>query len=327
LSELVIDRVVAGLEIITPKLVAETVALDQIESAAGGDINLNLADDGGLKINDSQGETGISFDANGNATFQGTVTAEAIVAKKILGLEIFTNQISGIDESVSVLAEKLDGLETDSEETLDLSILGILEKKGSLVLAKETQFQEATIFEKLSTFAGNVLFRGEISFEKVPTFNKDTAGYALIKEGADSVEVVFEKKYANLPVVNASLALQKIEDEKVRQATEELLLMSDVKFIITDVTTKGFKIKVGQTALSDIPFSWQALAVNEMKTFESEKATSPNSIESVFLNPIPVYNNAEAEASVEKTIPAGPAIPSENPLTTSSFRVSEEPAI
>jgi hypothetical protein len=275
LSEIFTDRIAAGLEIVTPKVMAETVALDKIEAATGLDINMNLADGGAFKINNSlTGENSITFDNAGNATLQGTLTADAIVANKILGLEIFTNQISNVDESVADLSLKLENLNKKAEEIPDLSSLGIAEKKGGLVIAKKTILKEAAIFEKLVTLLGNVIFRGNVSFEKVPTFNKDMAGYAIIKEGGDKVKVNFEEEYVEAPIINASLSLQYIEDDEVREAAEELLLITDVKYIITNVTTKGFEIRIGQQAGSDIPFAWIALAVKDAKTFASKSAAS-----------------------------------------------------
>lgn len=337
-SVIVTDQIAAGLEIITPKITTETAALDKIEAATGLDINMNLTDSGVFKINNAlTGENGIIFDNAGNATFQGTVTADSIAANKILGLEIFTNQISNVDESVSSLSLKLENLAKKTEEIIDLSSLGIAEKKGGLVIAKKTTFQKETVFEQLATLLGNAIFRGEVSFEKVPTFSSDTAGFAVIKDGAKSVKVIFDEEYANAPVVNASLSLGSYDDEEVRQAAEELLLVSDVKYIITNVTTKDFEIKIGQKALSDIRFSWQALAVKGSKTSYSrdiKKDTTEDSADtlgdtsSIFSEPV---NTPEEEISsqlsdpliVEPTVdPAPLVLPAET--DTSSKNVPDE---
>lgn len=275
ISEIMTDRLAAGLEIITPKVIAETAALDKIEAATGLDIAVNLADGGKLNVNDSFGEANIILDGNGNATFKGIVTAEAIAANRILGLEIFTDRISGIDESVSDLNEKLEDL-ADAEEAVDLSSVGILEEEGGLIIAKKTVFENETIFEKLTIFIGNIVFRGQVSFEKVPTFSRDTAGYAVIMEGAHKVKVEFEEEYANVPIVNVGLSLSTIGNDEVREAAEELLLVSDVKYVITNVTTKSFEIRVNQPAMSDIPFSWQALSVKNPKTFFGKGSTKKN---------------------------------------------------
>lgn len=274
ISEIFTDRIVAGLEIITPKVTTDTMTLNKIEAATGLDIAVQLDSDGKLTIGGDDEKSGIIFDGAGNAIFGGTITADSISANEILGMDIFTNQISGIDENVSNLREKLDNLSRANEEPIDLSSLGILENKGGLTIAKETTFKETTVFEKLTTFVGNVLFRGQVSFEKAPIFNKDTAGYAIVKEGSDNVVINFSKEYENPPVVNASLSLQQIKDDEFRRAAEELLLVTNTNFIITNVTSKGFEIKISQKAVSDIPFSWQAIAVKDAETFEMTNSES-----------------------------------------------------
>ena len=59
------------------------------------------------------------------------------------------------------------------------------------------------------------------------------------------------------------LSLQQYKDPDVRAVAEDLLLISDVKYIITNVSKKGFEIMMDHKADSDIPFSWHALAVND----------------------------------------------------------------
>ena len=212
-----------------------------------------------------------------------------------------------------------------AEENIDLSSLGILEKKGGLTIAKETTFKEATIFEKLVTLVRNVIFRGNVSFEKVPTFNKDTAGYAIIKENTDSVAITFEKEYTAPPVINASLSLQQIEDAEVRKAAEELLLLSDVKFIITNVTTKGFEIRISQKALSEIPFSWQALAVKDAKTFMAEdianKDNQPSATETLPITSLPdeiVPPETLPNENLPVTVPVSTGVQSDIPADTAA---------
>jgi hypothetical protein len=304
------QTLIASKGIVTNNLTTDKLTVNFLEAATDADIKIALGKDGKLVVNNSTGQEAMSFDGEGNATFQGTLTADAIVANKILGLEIFTNQLSGIDENVAVLSDKLNVLQA-VEENIDLSTLGILEKKGGLTIAKETTFKEATVFEKLVTLMGNVLFRGEVSFEKIPTFNQDTAGYAVVKEGAQSVTIKFENEYTNPPVVNATLALLENQNEELRLATEELLLTSDVKYIVSNVTTKGFDIKLANPILSDVPFSWQALAVKDAKTFESQElAPVADGTEALGTSgdiPVPseiiVPNQTEQTSTVENMTP------------------------
>jgi len=49
-----------------------------------------------------------------------------------------------------------------------------------------------------------------------------------------------------------------------------LLLISDVRYIITNVSKKSFQIMMDRKADSDIPFSWHALAVNDAATAKKQ---------------------------------------------------------
>ena len=86
------------------------------------------------------------------------------------------------------------------------------------------------------------------------------------KEDNQSVMVEFDKGYDAPPIVTATLSLQQYKDPDVRAVAEDLLLVSDVKYIITNVSKKSFEIMMDHKADSDIPFSWHALAVNDPTT-------------------------------------------------------------
>jgi len=165
------------------------------------------------------------------------------------------------------------------------------------------------VFRAVAEFIDKTIFKNDVEFAGKVMFNKDTAGYAVIKENAQDVEVTFEQEYAVPPIVNATLSLQTIEDPEVRVAAEQLLLVSDVKYIITNVTTKGFNIKIDNQAISDIPFSWQAVAVKDAKTFKSrmtaadsgglplEIAPIDTSINTVPGETTPVVGNSDTTSS------------------------------
>jgi hypothetical protein len=272
LSEITTDRVTAGLEIITPKITTETIAVDKLKAATGLDIAMSLAPEGTFTIGNALNEIGISFDGEGNAFFSGTVSADTVVAEKILGLEIFTKKLSQVDDSVADLEQQLQTL-NESQAEMSLADLGISGNgQSGLTFTKEVDFTEVTLFRRLATFMGEAVFQGKVFFQGTPTFNQDTAGYAVISEGTTRVMVEFENEYQDTPVVNASLLLGAIDDAEVRDAAEELLLVSEVHYIITNVTTKGFEIRINQAALIDVRFAWQALAVKEPKVFGEESA-------------------------------------------------------
>lgn len=69
----------------------------------------------GLTFTGDDGLQNITFDNKGNATFAGTITANTIKAKKIEGLEIITDKITALTDSVSGLVSE----STDSAHLLE----------------------------------------------------------------------------------------------------------------------------------------------------------------------------------------------------------------
>jgi hypothetical protein len=132
------------------------------------------------------------------------------------------------------------------------------------------KFFEKVVFKKDVEFASRPIFEKGLDIAGQPTFNKDTAGYAIIEKGNQNVEVDFDHEYDSPPVVTATLSLQQYKDPDVRAVAEDLLLISDVRYIITNVSKKSFQIMMDRKADSDIPFSWHALAVNDAATAKKQ---------------------------------------------------------
>lgn len=144
------------------------------------------------------------------------------------------------------------------------------------------------IFKALVEFVGTVIFHGDINFEGRPTFNKDTAGFAQILKDADNVEVEFEREYAAIPLVNVSITLDNMVDEASQSALEKQILDTDIRYIVTRRTNKGFTIKLNKLAPIDLKFSWTAVAVQQPKTFVSKLNSIPSPL------PIPEATNSAA---------------------------------
>jgi hypothetical protein len=207
-----------------------------------------------------------------------TLVAKHIKAESIEGLEFIQTGLDSANASntsnaaeVKTLGQQLTEIQNNLK-ALNEKVLGATTPAigDGLLVGGSAEFNGPAIFKTIAEFMDKVIFRNNVEFEGQVVFNKDSAGYAIIKEGTDLVDITFEKEYAVAPIVNASLSLQSIEDEEVRKAAEQLLLVSDVKFVITNVTTKGLQIRIGQKAISDIPFSWNAIAIKDAKTFESK---------------------------------------------------------
>ncbi|MDP1884191.1 MAG: hypothetical protein Q8L10_02380 [Candidatus Moranbacteria bacterium] len=217
-SEIVSDRIVAGLEMVTPQLVTDSII------------------------------------------------AKTIRAEHIEGLEIIETGIQNAQEAATDNADEMESL-GQKITRIQKTIQSWNDKSGNFIISSLVEFRGRATFKSIAEFMDKVIFRKDVEFAGQAMFNQDAAGYAVINEGQDKVEVVFEKEYAAVPVVTASISLQQIEDDEVRKAAEELLLLNKANYIITDVTEKGFEIRIDQKMVSTIPFSWQAVAVKDVKTF------------------------------------------------------------
>jgi hypothetical protein len=127
----------------------------------------------------------------------------------------------------------------------------------------------------LTEFFGKVVFRNDVAFEGRPTFNKDTAGFAQVKNGQQRVTINFEKEYEQIPVVTANITFDQVENP---QELEQQLFAADIRYLITERSNKGFTIVLNKPAPMDLKFSWMAIAVSNAKTFESSE--SPQNTES-----------------------------------------------
>jgi hypothetical protein len=74
LSEVNTDRVTAGLEIVTPKLTADTILTNTIRSVEGKDIAIDIDAGGKLLLRGSGGTQVVSFDNGGNLTLSGALS-------------------------------------------------------------------------------------------------------------------------------------------------------------------------------------------------------------------------------------------------------------
>ncbi|MBI5415141.1 hypothetical protein HZA38_06555 [Candidatus Peregrinibacteria bacterium] len=396
LSEITADRVVAGLEVITPKVLAGEVATDLLSTATGTDLTIGLGPEGKLIIasltssaddspNNETRTPVITFDALGNAFFAGEVTAEKVSAKSIDGLEIITEKISKISstvdgltsyqtwatpESVESLATLIQGL-SDTSVGLDTRITALefqtpnfatieglttlsettttlqtnfdaeslrLDGLESRITALENgtgvNLSELSVSQSLSV-TGNTTLSGGLVVNTIsgigdflnlmtdtnligrPYFNADTAGFAVIQKDASQVEIPFEKEYLDPPVVTASIAMTDTEDHALQETLEQMLLTSDLRFIVTRIHSKGFTILLNKPTTSDVRFSWIALAVKNARTEMSEE-TYANASE-----PPPEDEVTSGEVTLESEHPQE-VPPSQPPETTEPPPVSSE---
>ena len=170
-----------------------------------------------------------------------------------------------------------------------------------------------------------------------PIFNKDTAGFAIIKEGDRRVRVDFDHAYVTTPVVSTSITFEATDN--IDDVTAETLFNEGLTSIIVDKNESGFTILLNKNAPYNIRFSWVALGVRDPKVFESEveglimnisKPTpesqptlTPESTTSVEAPPGDVQTVPEQPAPAPEIIPAEPITA---PGGTPPEAVAPEPA-
>ncbi|MBP6859450.1 MAG: beta-propeller fold lactonase family protein [Candidatus Magasanikbacteria bacterium] len=194
-SEIFTDRVMAGLEVITPQVIAQRLIADTIESFSGEGLGLSLAD-GELfsifgvtttssTISSASSTPVITFDSLGNGFFAGSLTANSITANEIIGLNILTNKLSMLADAVSEL--------NDASSTPSyLSIAGM--EVGSLQVSSTATFLSGLMAIGSSTFAGDVSISGNLQLLKLsvvdiesPLISSITSSLGILVEGLSSV--------------------------------------------------------------------------------------------------------------------------------------------
>jgi hypothetical protein len=147
----------------------------------------------------------------------------------------------------------------------DLNVQGTGFFQGALNVLNDLTTKNLLV-SQFAYFIQDVVFKGNVRFDSTPTFNSDTAGFAVIKQGLDTVQVNFNQEYVNTPVVTASIALGKTGDSVSQKTLEDQILNGNLSYVITQRDTKGFVIKLNKPAPEDINFSWVSLSVQDAKT-------------------------------------------------------------
>jgi hypothetical protein len=228
----------------------------------------------------------VQFVQADNATISGTLNVGRIIAGKIDGLDVLDNRVTNLEtQMASVLSAATGSAEFTAAAgnlppalTLDsLNVGGLATVSGDLNVGGNSFIQGAlNVLSNITTknllvsdfayFINDVVFKGNVRFNSTPTFNNDTAGFAVIKQGSDTVSINFNQEYVKIPVVTASIALEQTGDSVSQKALEDEIFNSNIAYVITQRTTKGFVIRLNKPAPEDINFSWVALSVQNAQT-------------------------------------------------------------
>ena len=162
-------------------------------------------------------------------------------------------------------------------------------------------------------FFGKVIFHNDVAFLGRPTFNKDTAGFAIVKSGDNEVQVTFYKEYASEPVVTTSLQIAGAVD-----------MNSLPTYAVADVDTKGFKIKLSRGTSMDIRFSWMAIAVNSVTNSVSNGGGTITPIPTVTLVPsvTPIATPTPSDTLTPSPVSTDSASPTPTTIPTPTILIS-----
>ncbi len=205
-SEVMADRVSAGLEVITPTLTADTVRTNTITTSTGKDINLVLGPDGKFVIGGSSevttnedGSTStieteppvITFDSLGNAIFAGKITANEISINSVEGIQSIIAQLSQLSQGqagLTLTASALDALTLALEESKN-KILGLETTTTDLAtrLGVIEVMLNANAFDALTSLttgnlavSGDSTYTGQAQFDGLSFFNNEAKFSGLV---------------------------------------------------------------------------------------------------------------------------------------------------
>lgn len=273
LSEIFIDRLSVTTSIITPKIItdilyAKNIKADHIDG-------LDLITD---RIS--------SLEAKVSTIGANLTSSPAVVDQQKLLMERLTAELNNASKSailtqdnVNLTSLSSDGLaRLDSLEARQASISGNLRVKGNgliegILTVIDTLTTNNFIVNGLSTFFGDVVFKGNVKFDGTATFGNDVGGNAVITKDTKRVEIVFDKEFEQIPIINASVSFdeQKDKDGKVipSDELEQAFFDQGYSYIMVNKSARGFTIVLNKKARDDVTFTWTAIRVKNAKTIQS----------------------------------------------------------
>jgi hypothetical protein len=307
LSEILTDRIVAGLEVITPRLVVDEIiarsiradhieGLEIIETGVKDQEGRIRAIEGLLSASQasvsSKPHPVLLLAEEGNRGIPSLEEEDVLAATDSAMLRLTqlleeSNQVDAADADIRLLT--VEGLTI----TQSASVSGDLRVRGNafvegIVNVIDTLTANNLVVNSLATFLGEVVFKDSVRFEGTPTFNQDTAGYINVPQGKKSVSVTFAADYEEVPVITAVLVAKQLTDEEYKklitaeycsekvgiEACQEKLslklLNEKPEYILTNRTKSGFTILLPKTAEIDYTFSWTALSVKKVSQGSTE---------------------------------------------------------
>jgi hypothetical protein len=176
---------------------------------------------------------------------------------------------------------------------------------GGVIFKSSVEFQGPVAFKALAEFIDKVIFKNDVEFAGKVIFSQDVAGKAIIATGQTEVKVTFDKEYVTEPII---------------QITP--LGNYEIKYWVTDVSTKGFIVKIDPIQNKDVEFNWTATAVKEAKTIRSEVVSTPTSTPQPAINPSTTPSTEVPPSPTELPSVTPSPEPTENPELSSSATIT-----
>ncbi len=209
--------------------------------------------------------------------------AGALEVTELRAGKIYADQIEGLSDltdEISALSQYIGGISTSSASltfTGDSTINGALTITGDVIASGAARIHGVFEAEDMVTFLRNFVVKGEATFENTVhvirkalfedvveflsnvifrgrvTFNRDTAGVAVIRASTTQVDVAFETPFDEAPIVTIS--------QVRKEATDSAFLADSVKAAVAQVTASGFSIILDAPNPRDLEYNWIAISV------------------------------------------------------------------
>jgi hypothetical protein len=297
-SEILSDKISAISRIISPEIIAKIVKsekFDGLEMNADRISTKTLTTDtisnaGGLTMSLVDGKLVIKGKKSRSVSPVATSSVEVASSTSNLASAILSTDISS--STTEVASSTLDLASSTIEVASTTQIANIEESdEEEITVSFDTSgnayFAGEVVANKVSTGAlsvsGAVTFSGglevnsignasttiamlsDVEFFGRPYFTSDTGGTAVIKKGATTVDIVFDREYIDAPIISASMTYATTSTEaEIQEAFDK-----DIRFVVTKRDTKGFTIRINKNVNEDVVFNWIALAVKNSKEFTS----------------------------------------------------------
>lgn len=263
MSEIVSDRIAAGLEVIAPRVVADEVIVRRLKAS---EIDLPAT-----WIQEALRAGGIEFVVKDEQVALSEVASASTSAAldPVASMSAFPDMLT------------LQGLTVSGQATVsaNLRVKGNSLVEGIATII-DTLITKNLIVNGVSDFFGKIIVRDDIELRGQLAVGNDTAGVAVIKKDTDHVDIQFAKPYDEVPLVTTSIALDtmidesatddvKVQQEEAQSRLEEAILSGNIQYVVTRKNKKGFTIKLNRKAPEDIQFAWTTLGVKALRTEQS----------------------------------------------------------